>query len=140
MSVRNEKIASVIKRAISTIISKLAKENNFGLASISMVKLSKDLKIANIYVNLLILNPQEKSEKIQAFLHLLNANSGLIRSTVAKEVRMRFMPELRYFYDDTLEQIENIENLLNKVKTDAPYKENYGDEDVYDSNKILDIK
>ena len=140
MSVRSEKIASVIKRAISTPISRLASENNFGLASISAVKLSKDLRIANIYVNLLIINSPNKSEKLQAFLKFLNSHSGMIRSTVAKEVRMRFTPEIRFFYDDTLEQVENIENLLNKVKTDAPYKEDYGDENVYDANKIVDIK
>jgi ribosome-binding factor A len=56
MSVRNEKIASVIKKALSGIISKLAMEKNFGLASIASVQLSKDLSIAKIYINLLNLN------------------------------------------------------------------------------------
>ena len=131
MSIRLEKIASVIKRAIALTISNLASENKFGLASITAVKLSKDLKIANIYIDLLALNSQNKTEQIQAFLSVLNSKNGMIRSVVAKETRMRFTPELRFFYDDTFEQIEHIENLLNKVKTEAPYKENYGDESVY---------
>jgi len=131
MSVRLEKIASVIRRAISSTISKLASENKFGLASVSTVKLSKDLRIANVYVSLLVINSQNKTEQIQAFLNILNSNNGMIRSVIANETRMRFTPELRFFYDDTLEQMEHIENLLKKVKTEAPYKENYGDESAY---------
>jgi len=132
MSIRLEKIASVIKKAIASTVSGLASENKFGLASISKVKLSKDLRIANIYVNLLVVNSQNKTEGVQAFLNVLNSNNGMLRSVVANETRIRFTPELRFFYDDTLEQMEHIENLLKKVKTEAPYKENYGDEGVYD--------
>jgi len=131
MSIRLEKVASVIKRAIASSISNLASENKFGLASVSTVKLSKDLRVASVYINLLTVNLQNKTEQIQGFLRILNSNNGAIRSIVAQETRMRFTPELRFFYDDTQEQIEYIENLLNKVKTEAPYKEDYGDETVY---------
>ena len=131
MSIRLEKVASVIKRAIASSISNLASENKFGLASVSTVKLSKDLRVASVYINLLTVNLQNKTEQIQGFLRILNSNNGAIRSIVAQETRMRFTPELRFFYDDTQEQIEHIENLLNKVKTEAPYKEDYGDETVY---------
>ncbi|MPN44339.1 Ribosome-binding factor A [bioreactor metagenome] len=72
-------------------------------------------------------------------LNILQANNGILRSVVAKEVRMRFVPELRFFYDDTLEQIENIENMINKVRTEAPYKEHYGDESVYDTTKNIKL-
>jgi ribosome-binding factor A len=134
MSIRLEKIASVIKRTVAPAISNLANENKFGLASITQVKLSKDLRVASIYINLLVVNSKNKEEQTQAFLNLLGANNGMIRSIVAKETRMRFTPELRFFYDDTFEQMEHIENLLNKVKAEAPYKDDYGDESVYSHN------
>jgi len=131
MSLRSEKVASVIKKIISLAVSKLANENNFGLASVSMVKLSKDLRVASIYINLLCFEQANNETKSKQFMELLKTKNGMLRSIVAKEVRMRSTPELRFFYDDTLEQIEHIENLLNKVKTEAPYKEDYGDESVY---------
>jgi ribosome-binding factor A len=106
-----------------------------------MVKLSKDLSIANIFVNILILNTETqemKASKVNKLLTMLEARSGMLRSITAKEVRMRFTPELRFFYDDTLEEMDRIDKLINKVKTETPYKDNYGDEDVYDESKIVD--
>ena len=136
MSLRSEKIASVVKKILSLTISKLANENSLGLASVSMVKLSKDLRIASIYINLLPTEQTNNETNAEQFIELLKTKNGMLRSIVAKEIRMRFIPELRFFYDDTFEQIEHIENLLNKVKTEAPYKENYGDESVYDEKKL----
>jgi ribosome-binding factor A len=141
MSLRNEKVASVIKRVLSPNISKLANESHIGLASVSMVKLSKDLSVANIFVNILILNSETsemKAAKVNKLLAILETRSGMLRSVTAREVRMRFTPELRFFYDDTLEEMDRIDKLINKVKTDTPYKDNYGDEDVYDESKLID--
>ena len=130
MSIRSEKVASVIKRVLTTNISNLAAENRLGLASVSTVKLSKDFSIANIFVNLFA--QSDKSDKsIQQFLDLLNNNRGYLCSIIAKEVRMRSTPSLRFFYDDTLDQMQKVDNLLNELKINFPYKENYGDENVY---------
>lgn len=132
MSIRAEKIGSVIKRSLAVEVLNIASENSFGFASISAVRVSKDLSIAKIYFSLL-----GTKKTPEEFLKILNKNKGRLRSLVASEVRMRFVPELRFFYDDTLEQIEQINSLVEKVKTEAPYKENYGDTSVYDE-KILE--
>ncbi len=38
---------------------------------------------------------------------------------MAKEVRLRFTPDLKFFLDDTLDQIEHIQRLLDSVKDDS---------------------
>lgn len=131
MSLRAQKISSLIKRVLSPEISRLANENSVGFASISTVKMSKDLSVANIYFNLL--NSKLSSDDFTA---ILNDNKGKLRSIVASEIRMRMAPELRFFYDDTLEQMEATENLLDEVKKKSPYQEDYGDTSVYEE-KIL---
>lgn len=131
MSLRAQKISSLIKRVLSSEISRLANENSAGFASISTVKMSKDLSVANIYFNLL--NSKLSSDDFTA---ILNDNKGKLRSIVASEIRMRMAPELRFFYDDTLEQMEATENLLDEVKKKSPYQEDYGDTSVYEE-KIL---
>ncbi len=131
MSLRTQKISSLIKRVLSSEISRLANENSAGFASISTVKMSKDLSVANIYFNLL--NSKLTSDDFTA---ILNDNKGKLRSIVASEIRMRMAPELRFFYDDTLEQMEATENLLDEVKKKSPYQEDYGDTSVYEE-KIL---
>ena len=131
MSIRTEKIASTIKKTLTHYISDLAMENKLGLASISTIKLSKDISVANIFVNLFASKSNSNNINITQFLELLNNNKGKLRSIVAKEIQMRSTPELRFFYDDTLEQMQQIENLLDNVKKKYPYKEDYGDESVY---------
>ncbi len=131
MSLRTQKISSLIKRVLSSEISRLANENSAGFASISTVKMSKDLSVANIYFNLL--NSKLSSDDFTA---ILNDSKGKLRSIVASEIRMRMAPELRFFYDDTLEQMEATENLLDEVKKKSPYQEDYGDTSVYEE-KIL---
>lgn len=132
MSIRTERVSSAIKRTLSASISNLATENGFGLASVSIVKLSKDLSVASVFINFLA---SQQNILVEQFLELLHKKKGNLRSLVAKEVRLRFTPELRFFYDDTLEQMEHIDNLLNEVKKKYPYKEDYGDENVYKSKK-----
>ncbi len=133
MSIRTERVSSAIKRTLSTSISNLATDNGLGLASVSMVKLSKDLNVASVFINFLA--SKQDNMSVEQFLELLHKNKGQLRSLVAREVRLRFTPELRFFYDDTLEQMEHIDNLLNEVKKNYPYKEDYGDENVYKTTK-----
>ena len=130
MSIRSEKVASAIKRVLTANISNLAAEKGLGLASVSTIKLSKDFGVANVFVNLF--TQGDKSDiLVKQFLDLLNNNRGQLRSVVAREVQMRSTPSLRFFYDDTLEQMQKIDDLINNLKTNFPYKENYGDENVY---------
>jgi len=47
---------------------------------------------------------------------LKNANIyGYIRSELAHRVRLRFVPELKFFIDDTIDYVEKIENLIKKI-------------------------
>ena len=135
MSIRTERVSSAIKRTLSTSISNLATENRLGIASVSMVKLPKDLSVASIFINFLA---SKQNISTDSFLELLHKNKGNLRSKVAKEVRLRSTPDLRFFYDDTLEQMEHIDNLLNDIKKNYPYKEDYGDESVYKTKKNSD--
>lgn len=131
MNIRNEKISNEIKRTLSAAVSNFGFENKLGMLSISFVKLTKDLSIATLYVNVFVLNSENKEEKVSKVIDVLNKNAGIFRSIVANTIRLRKAPALRFYYDDTMDEQEHIDALLVKMKTDAPYKEDYGDESVY---------
>ena len=42
----------------------------------------------------------------------------IIRHYVSLEWGLRYIPELRFYYDDTMQQVENIDNLINKIHQD----------------------
>ena len=120
MSVRAEKVASVIKRALVEQINEIANENHAGLVTITSVKMTNDLHIAKVYITLFggKLGPGE-------FIDILYDNQKAIRSELGHNIRLRYTPELRFYLDDTLEQMEHIKQLINSIKdSDSIDKQN----------------
>ena len=73
------------------------------------VKLSGDLKIAKVYLSVL------QKEKRDFVLSRVNLRSGQIRTDLAHNIRIKFVPELKFFIDDTLDYVEKIEGLINEI-------------------------
>jgi ribosome-binding factor A len=119
MSIRTEKVGSVIKRALVNPVQTLAKEHNAGLASVTTVKLTKDLSIAKIYVSV-----YGGKTTPMSFIEILEKKKGELRYKVAAEVTLRFVPELRFYIDDTLDQMEHIQSLIDTANKAYPIKDN----------------
>ena len=73
--------------------------------------MSPDLRIAKIYVTLL-----GNKEPFEICLEKINLRKKHIRYLLAKQISMKYMPELNFYYDDTLDYAEKINLLLNTVK------------------------
>jgi ribosome-binding factor A len=125
MSIRAEKVSNEIRKAIVRPINDLAVEHKAGLLTITSVRISKDLRVARIYFSLMggTLNKSK-------FLEVLELNKSEIRKSLANSVRLRFVPELKFFYDDTLDTIEHISDVLKKVQSKEPGK----NDDLFNTN------
>jgi len=125
MSIRAEKVSNEIRKAIVRPINDLAVEHKAGLLTITTVRISKDLRVARIYFSLMggTLNKSK-------FLEVLELNKSEIRKSLANSVRLRFVPELKFFYDDTLDTIEHISDVLKKVQSKEPGK----NDDLFNTN------
>ena len=112
MSIRTDKVASVIKKALAREISGIANGNSAGLVTITSVRMSKDLQIANVYLSVYggKITPGRFIDIIE------NDYKGKLRTHVGSQVQLRHTPELRFFIDDTLDQMDRIQNLLDSVK------------------------
>ena len=110
-STRQQKISSLIRRDISDIFLKEARDLVQGaMVSVTIVRVSPDLSFAKIYLSVF---PYAKAEEI---VNRLTENVWLIRRALGQRVRnqLRIVPELDFRLDDSLEYIENIDNLLKK--------------------------
>src|SRR5262249_12998306 len=78
------------------------------------VRLSADLRLANIYVLPL------GGEGVAAVLAALNRNKRYIRGEVARAVNLKFAPDIRFLADETFEEADRIHRLLasEKVRRD----------------------
>jgi ribosome-binding factor A len=112
MAHRIDKIENLIKEEISLIFLRKLQDPAFGFLTVTNVKVSPDLKIARIYISVL------EKEKRESVLHKVNDINGFIRTELASRIRIKFIPELKFFIDDTLDYVEKIENLIKQIHKD----------------------
>lgn len=108
---RQQKIARQIQRDIADIFGKEAAHVVKGvMTTVTAVRVSPDFGYAKIYISIF------PFERAQAVLEAIRANNWLIRKSLGQRIRnqLRIVPELEFFVDDSLEYIENIDNLLKR--------------------------
>ncbi|MEE1208003.1 MAG: 30S ribosome-binding factor RbfA [Muribaculaceae bacterium] len=107
---RQAKIARLLQKELSEIFRLQTAKMHGVLVSVSAVRVSPDLSVAKVYLSVF---PSEKSKEI---LDSITASAKTVRYELAQKVRfqLRKTPELAFYLDDSLDYIENIDNLLAK--------------------------
>ena len=80
------------------------------------MELTDDLQSAKVYVRR-ELGGDERA--VKAALKALGAAAGLLRREVGQALGLRYAPELRFFYDASLDAVTRIEELLREVKREG---------------------
>ena len=116
-SLRLSRVNELIKRKLSNILFKLEIHNSDQKnvsVTISTVNCSADLKLARIYV--LPLGGMEANHAIKA----LNLSKNEIRHQLGKNLELKYVPQLYFLADKTLDYLEETERLLSDpvVKND----------------------
>lgn len=104
---RATRVADVIRNELSTLLLQRVRDPKLRDISISRVELSDDLRYAKIYYT--SLQGNRVAGQVQKSL---TKAKGFMRSHLAKTINMRFTPELQFCYDDNVEKVEEMEQLL----------------------------
>lgn len=118
MSVRTERVAEAIREELMDIIQKDLKDPRIGIASVTHVDVSRDLKHAHVLLSVLGDN-QEKADCLEC----LTKAAGRIKNELGKRIRLRTLPELSFTIDMTVEHSLKIAKILHELKvegTDEP--------------------
>ena len=107
---RQAKIARLLQKELSEIFRQQTAKSHGVLVSVSAVRVSPDLSIAKVYLSIF---PTDKSQQLR---ESITASAKTIRYELAQKVRfqLRKCPDLAFYIDDSLDYIENIDNLLKK--------------------------
>lgn len=110
---RQQKISRMLQKELGEIFMLYAKKMQGVIISVTSARISPDLSIC--HVNLSVF-PGDKGAEI---LGQVKTDARAIRYELGKRVRnqMRIIPELIFHMDDSLDYLENIDNLL---KSDPP--------------------
>lgn len=114
MTRRIERVNSLIRNEISEMLQRQVKDPRLGnFISITAVSTSTDLKYAKIFVSSIRMD-----EERQEVLKTLTAASGFFRSELAKRLRLRYVPELSFQWDDSIEHGARILELMDKLHSE----------------------
>ncbi len=110
MSLRTDRVASLLKEEVGTYISREYRDPSYGFITVTDVQISPDLRIAKIYVS--IMGSKEQKE---ATLALLEQNKGEIRSFIGSQIRLKFTPALQIYIDETMDRVDRIDKLIRQI-------------------------
>ena len=110
-STRQQKVARLLQKELATVLHAEGR-NIYGSAMVTLtrVEVSKDLSFAKVYAS--IFATEDKFNVIAK----IDEYKKELRFRLGQQVRhqLRVVPELVFVLDDTLDYIENIDNLLKK--------------------------
>jgi ribosome-binding factor A len=111
MSRRTERLGSFIRQEIGMIILRdLADPRLMGMPSVTRVKVTEDLSMADVYITVMG-TPGQQSAALNALKH----SAGLIRTKLTKELSIRQVPFIRFHMDEDLKKELAMMELLDKV-------------------------
>jgi len=110
---RQKQVAGLIQEEVNDIFRRLGMSMmDGGMISVSAVKITPDLLEARIYLSFFqVADPRETLKKI-------TERGWEVKRELAARVskQLRRMPELKFFYDDTLDHVFKMENLFDQIK------------------------
>tara|TARA_Y100001935_G_C17254714_1_gene482996 strand:+ start:70 stop:438 length:369 start_codon:yes stop_codon:yes gene_type:complete len=111
---RSDRVAQQIQDIISNIIATKVIVQGLGLATVTKVKTSQNLRFSRIYLSFMgnSILPDE-------LIVLMNRNVKEYRYHLGKELQIKYVPQIKFYHDNTFEEMEKISNLINKSKTDG---------------------
>jgi len=108
-----KKIAKTIMIAVTEVFQKdFSNEFYPNLVSVGNVKVTPDLQLARIYVSCF------PEDKIQNIMKIIELDFSRIKFLVHSKIKnkLRKMPELEFYVDDTLIEQEKVNHLMDKIK------------------------
>lgn len=114
--IRQKQVAELIKRSFSTM---LQQEGNYiygtqPFVTVTEVQMTPDFSIAKIYLS--IFNTENKQEVILTMEDQHHRLKQALAARVGKQLRR--MPEIQFYIDDTLDEMERVDNLFKRLEAD----------------------
>lgn len=108
---RHQRLEEDIKIAVSDIILRDVKHPNInGIISVTRVELTPDQKYAKIFIS--IFNVDDKTKVLNALIKSV----GYIRYELGKKVKLRYLPDLEFKLDDSMEYGAHMDQIIDNLE------------------------
>jgi ribosome-binding factor A len=110
MSIRTERVASLVKEELGAILVRDYSDPSYGFITVTEVRVTGDLRIAKVYFS--VMGSPEVQKKTMA---MLEHERPHLRGMLGSKLRLRFIPELVFFHDTTMDRVHRINTLINEI-------------------------
>lgn len=108
---RQERLSELLKIEISEILLRRVKDPRISsFITITEIKLSKDLRYAHVFVSIYG-DEKTKNDTLEG----LESAKGFIKNEIGKDLRIRFIPEIIFELDDSLERGDRILKIMKNL-------------------------
>ena len=108
---RADRIGGLIQKILSDILKREIRDPRLKMTTITGVKVTRDLKLARIY----FATPDSEQQKEAATTGFKSAR-GYIRRTLAHALDLKYMPDIEFRYDESLDYGAHIDELIKLIK------------------------
>jgi ribosome-binding factor A len=109
---RTDRVADQLQKELAVLIQREVKDPRLGMVTVSGVEVSRDLGYADVHVTLL---GEDTPERIKENLKVLKQAAGFLRGQVARRIKLRHMPELRFHYDESVVRGQRLSSLIQEA-------------------------
>ncbi len=118
MSIRAERVASLIRHEIATMVSREYSDPGLGFITVTDVRVTPDLRLAKISFS--VLGDQNLKDQT---MKMLNGDKSRIRNILGPRLQLKFIPTLEFSLDDTLDRVERINTIIKKIHDEQGHAE-----------------
>lgn len=114
MSVYTERVAELVQREVARILQREYADRLQPMVTITHARVTGDLSIAYLYASVM----GDTAEEREATFKQLESLTDEIRGQLASRIRhkVREIPELKFFHDESLEEAKRMENLFDRIR------------------------
>jgi len=112
---RTERLNGLLLQEISGTVLREVNDPRVRTVTFTAVDVTPDLRLARVYFS--VLDPERQQHDASRGL---DSAKGLIKRSLAPRLNLRYMPDLEFIYDVSIERAERIEKILRAVGDSAP--------------------
>ena len=110
------KVAEQIKVIVAELLERRIKDPRLGFVTITDVRLTGVGREATVFYTVMPTSPENAAQEVAGTAAALRSATGLIRSTVGKQLGMKFTPTIDFVLDAVPETAAQITDALARAK------------------------
>lgn len=112
---RLQRVRELLKREIGEAIRREIPVDEAGLITVNDVGITADLRLATVFIGIL-----GNAEQQRTGLALLRKHRGRIQSLIAKSVILKYTPQLRFVFDETVTRGNRVLDIIAQLEGNSP--------------------